>query len=222
MWRDDPVSASDGDIITEIWVYPLQYGERLANHDWFPFHGHQFLASSFVSRAIADGRRDAIGTAVILWTESIRLDPAGTLPDDDVQLAQLAKFGVDVAGWSEVRPYALHGWQPCQIEGMPAGEIRLGHRVIATVCHDMAVRKRGREAARGLNRRNQKRSRLRKQMASMRLSKALQESDQVIEGLLDFLDREDLFIVPDNINAGLVAIGAKPSNIHHLAQGSDA
>ncbi|MEM7422074.1 MAG: DUF1376 domain-containing protein [Pseudomonadota bacterium] len=212
----------DEDVTVDFWVYPLQFGERLANHDWFPFHGHQFLASSFVSRAIAAGRRDAIGTALILWTESMRLDPAGTLPDDDIELAQLAKFGLDVAGWQDVRPFALHGWRPCHVERLPDGQTRLGHRVIAEVCHEMATRKRGRDAARSLNRRNQKRSRLRKQMASMRLHKSLQESEQVIEGILDFLDQEDLYIVPDNINAGLVAIGAKTSNIHQLAKGFDA
>jgi hypothetical protein len=99
-----------------VWFYPVRKGETLANNDWVEFHVHRFLGSSFVAHSLRNGRREDIATAIFLWSECYRQDPAGTLPDDDVELAQLARYGTDVEAWLEVRASVLHGWEPCLIE----------------------------------------------------------------------------------------------------------
>lgn len=84
------------------WEYPLAWGEMLATHEWIEFHLHRFLTSRMLAYALAEGRRADVATALILWSEAFRQDPAGTLPDDDVQLAALARYGGDAPGWARV------------------------------------------------------------------------------------------------------------------------
>ena len=47
---------------------------------------------------------------VLLITVAWRQRPAMTAPDDDAQLASMAGFGRDVAGWAVVRPDVLRDW----------------------------------------------------------------------------------------------------------------
>lgn len=51
--------------------------------------------------------------AVLLWCASWHQRPAGSVPDDDIELAQLAGFGRAVSKWKKVRQGALYGWVKC-------------------------------------------------------------------------------------------------------------
>lgn len=48
-----------------------------------------------------------------LWLKSWDQVPAGSLPDDDVELAFLADFGRDIKSWLKVKRVALHQWMRC-------------------------------------------------------------------------------------------------------------
>lgn len=50
-------------------------------------------------------------SGVLLWCAAWHQLPAASLPDDDVQLAQLAGYGYGVREWKRVRQGALYGWQ---------------------------------------------------------------------------------------------------------------
>jgi Protein of unknown function (DUF1376) len=58
--------------------------------------------------AIATG--DEFMASVLLWCAAWHQTPAGSLPDDDRVLAQLAGYGRYLAGWHIVRVAALRGW----------------------------------------------------------------------------------------------------------------
>lgn len=61
--------------------------------------------------ASADG--EAFRCSVLLWCAAWHQLPAGSLPDDNVELATLAGFGRMVAQWKKVRAGALYGWEKC-------------------------------------------------------------------------------------------------------------
>lgn len=72
--------------------------------------------------AVATG--DEFRCAVLLWCASWHQVPAGSLPDDDIILSQLAGFGRVVREWQRVREGALKGWTKCS-------DGRLYHAVVA-------------------------------------------------------------------------------------------
>lgn len=194
----------------EHWFYPLRRGDTLSNHDWIPLHLNRLLTSDFVAYACAENRRGDIGTALILWSESFKQDPAGTLPDDDVQLAQIARFGADVASWRDVRAGALHGWRPTIVEGFENGAEmpRLGHPLIASIAHDMHKRKCGRDQAREAGRMATVRNRVKKKLAVLGFRKAVAESDQVVATVAAWLDQNGLYVTDDNVRAAMeTAVG---------------
>lgn len=59
-----------------------------------------------------------------LWLRSWDQVPAGTLPDDDIDLCRLAELGRDLKTWRKVKSGALHGWFRCS-------DGRLHHSVVA-------------------------------------------------------------------------------------------
>ena len=61
-----------------------------------------------------------------LWLRSQDQVPAGSLPDDDIDLCRLAGLGCDMKTWKKLRPMALHGWFKCS-------DGRLYNRVVAEV-----------------------------------------------------------------------------------------
>lgn len=61
---------------------------------------------------------------VTLWLKSFHQVPAGSIPDDDVQLARLAELGRDTKTWKKIKASALHGWIKCS-------DGRLYHTVVA-------------------------------------------------------------------------------------------
>lgn len=192
------------DVLSETWWYPLQYGDTLSNHEWIPLYINRLMASDFVAHAIADGRRGDIGTALLLWVGSFKEDPAGTLPDDDVRLAQIAGFGPDVAGWRAVRPGALYGFVPVEISGAaPGRKRRLAHPVIAEIAHDMHRRKKGRDQAREASRLSSLRNRVRIKLKAMGWPQSTWESRTVVEAVSIFLDQANLYCTDENVSVAM-------------------
>jgi hypothetical protein len=113
-------------------VYPLRRGEQLMGLQYFALHHHRLLGSRWLSRT----RQEHWGAALVLWARSVgSQDPAGTLPDDDDELARLAEYGRDVAAWRAVREGALWGWVRVMVldaDGAECG-LRLAHPVMTSV-----------------------------------------------------------------------------------------
>jgi hypothetical protein len=65
--------------------------------------------SSFAARVSGEAFR----AGVLLWCASWHQAPAGSLPDDDIDLAQLAGYGRVVKEWRKVKTDALRGWVKC-------------------------------------------------------------------------------------------------------------
>lgn len=122
--------------MTELWVYPLRQGERLTGPAVLPIFTDRLLSSRFLAYTLAENRRGAAFTGLILWAEAMRQDPAGTLPDDDVQLACLARL--PLSEWHAARDWALYGWRQCHVigAGRSAADRRLGHPVLSVICED--------------------------------------------------------------------------------------
>lgn len=198
------------DVLCDYWLWPLRYGDTLSNHDWFELHLHRLLGSRLVAHAIKDGRRQDIATALILWSESIKQDPAGTLPDDDVELASLARYGLDIDGWREARKWALHGWRPVHIEGAEdvgkGGERRLGHPFMEPIIGRMHRRASSRAQGRDAARLAVARSRVKKKLEQMR-HKRLADQPDLVSRVAEWLDAANLYITEDNIIAALEKIG---------------
>lgn len=82
----------------------------------------RLFGSTFHSRA-NDGEWRA---GVTLWCKSWDQVPAGTLPQDDVDLCRLAELGRDARAWKKLRTMALHGWA-LATDGL------MYHRIVAEV-----------------------------------------------------------------------------------------
>ncbi|MFZ6655913.1 DUF1376 domain-containing protein [Undibacterium sp. TJN19] len=76
------------------------------------------------SRFAASADGDAFRAAILLWCAAWHQTPASSLPDDDIELANLAGYGRVVKEWRKVRAEALHGFIKCS-------DGRLYHPVIA-------------------------------------------------------------------------------------------
>ena len=164
-------------------AYPLRFGQTLASNEWIEFHIHKFLTSRFKAYCLRDGEvgRARMGTALILWAECYRQDPAGSLPDDDVELAQLAGYGADVAAWAAVRGAVLHGWMTCLCEDEAEGQHRLGHPLIAEIAARSYRRKSGMVAGR-----------------------------EVVDQIVRWCRDSDLWITEDNVRQGAEVITGQP------------
>ena len=202
-------------VVADLWFYPVRKGETLANNDWVEFHVHRFLGSGFVAHALRNGRRADIATAVFLWSECYRQDPAGTLPDDDVELAQMARYGTDVEAWLVVRDSVLHGWRTCLIEteawGHQAG--RLGHPFIAAICERGIKRRAGRAAGREAARMSVSRSRIKKVLAGMAGMARLAQVPDVVDAMARWLDDNSLFISEDNVRAAAITVAGASDDV---------
>ena len=208
--RPDDIPAG---IVGEAWWYPLAYGDTLSNHDWIPLHINRLLTSQFVAHACAEDRRGDIGTALILWAESFKQDPAGTLPDDEVTLAQIARFGADLEAWRAVRDGALHGWRSTLIENAEPGDLpRLGHATIARIACDMHKRKRGRDVSREVGRLASMRNRVKKKLAAMGGRHKFHENREIVEAVAAWLDQSGLYVTDENVRLAMTeAVGVAPN-----------
>lgn len=195
------------EIIADFWTYPLRMGDRLSTNDWIEWHLHQFLTSKFVTYAIYENRRADIGTAIILWSESYRQDPAGTLPDDDVELAALARVA-SVDEWRAMRAGVLYGWSPCDIEDAP-GAGRLGHAVIAKIAMDSHRRKMGRVHGREAAEAAQVRHKVKKKLEAMKLQR-LADAPPVVEAVAKWLSQSNMYITDANVKTALEVAAGVP------------
>lgn len=189
-------------------TWPLKRGDTLSNHDWFPMYGHRFLGSSFVRKAVMQRRRADIGTAIILWTEAMREDPAGTLPLDDEELASLAQFAT-VEEWLEVKSGVLHGWEEVLVEDDRAAEPyrRLGHPgFMQGVVEEMHKRKVSRDAGREARALSVKRCRIKKKMEELQVASHIVEDGAVLHSLAEFFDQSDLHITHDNVRTAMAEV----------------
>ena len=181
------------DPIADFWAYPLRHGDRLQSYDWMPLYVDRLLSSHFVASAIYNGRRQDISTALLLWAASMKQDPAGTLPDDDIELAQLARFGTDIEGWREARAGALYGWRAVHIDDAPPGaRPRLGHPLIAEIARDQFSRKRGR--------------------ATLREAKhaRIAENEFAVEQIAQWLRDNDLYVTTENVRVAMETVMGGP------------
>lgn len=85
-----------------------------------PIYRARLFGSSFHARA-SDGEWRA---GVTLWLKSWDQVPAGSLPDDDIELCRLAELARDLKTWKKVKAGALRGWVLCS-------DSRLYHPVVA-------------------------------------------------------------------------------------------
>lgn len=201
-----PVDEEAFEQMPDMW--PLRRGDTLSNHDWFPMYGHRFLGSSFVRKAVMQKRRGDIGTAIILWTEAMREDPAGTLPLDDEELASLAQFG-SVEEWLEVKEGVLHGWEVVLVEDDRAVEPgrRLGHPgFMQGVVEEMHKRKVSRDAGRAARNLSVKKSRIKTKMQELQVASHIVENGAILHALAEFFDQSDLHITHDNVRVAMAEV----------------
>lgn len=188
---------------SEFWAYPLRHGDRLPGYEWMPLYTDRLLSSRFVATAIFAGRREDIGTALLLWSASMRQDPAGTLPDDDIELAQFARFGADVDAWREARAVALYGWRPVHIDDAPEGAApRLGHPMIAEIARDQFSRRRGRERGREVAAFAMMKSRVRTKLREIHHAKVA-ENEFAVEQIAGWLRDNDLYVTAENVRVAM-------------------
>jgi hypothetical protein len=203
--------------MTDFWSYPLKLGETLSSNEWIEFHIHAFLTSRFKAYCLRDGEagRAIMGTALILWAECYRQDPAGTLPDDDVELAQIAGFGSDVAGWQAIRERVLHGWTPCHCEDEAEGQMRLGHRkLIAGIAARSYHRKAGKKAGRESAQMSVAKTRVKKHLLVLRGGKAMAADAAAVEEIARWLETAGLWITEANVTqAATVVLGYTPVRV---------
>ena len=78
---------------------------NLATYPWAPVRMDYFTGHLLALAANPEPFR----ALVLLMAQAWRQQPAMTLPDNDTQLAAMAGFGRDVAGWVVIRPEVLEG-----------------------------------------------------------------------------------------------------------------
>ncbi len=76
------------------------------------------------SKFAAAAEGEAFRAGILLWCAAWHQVPAASLPDDDVELANLAGYGRVLKEWKKVRAAALHGFVKC-------ADGRLYHPVVA-------------------------------------------------------------------------------------------
>jgi len=181
---------------SEVWIYPLAAGETLARCDWAPLYFDRLLRSRYV--ATVDPAAGFYG--FILWAAAYRQDPAGTLPDDDVELCRLAGLGRDLDAWAEVRAGALYGWRPTSIEGAAPGDIgRLGHPTIAEISADTFARvAEAKQDAREGGRRKAL-SRVRKALAVAGLRSGFIDAPGTVESIAEILKTAGDHVTPASV-----------------------
>ncbi|MDE2105582.1 MAG: DUF1376 domain-containing protein [Patescibacteria group bacterium] len=88
---------------------PISPDVDLRDYDFMPLKVATLRDSAIVDRVSGDEFR----AAVLLWCASWHQVPAGSLPDDDVQLAKFAGYGRVLKEWQKVRRGALYGFVKC-------------------------------------------------------------------------------------------------------------
>jgi hypothetical protein len=194
----------------EPWLYPLQVGDTLATNDWIEWHMHRFLGSGFVAQMKYLDRRDVIGVAIELWSKSYLSDPAGTLPDNDVYLADKAGFGIDVGRWQAIRPLAMWGWSPVLVEGRDGMVANLlGHRLIAEIAVLSWRRKDGRAQAREAARLSSVKHKVKQRLLDFG-HKTFAANENLLEEIARHFQAASLHVTAENVSAALTTLHGIP------------
>src|ERR1700761_8931550 len=84
-------------------------GCDMSGNDWFPLYFRRLRSSKWWRRAsdLARARN------VMLWGEAYQSVPAGSLPDDDDELAEAAGFGFDVDAFIAAKSEIMAPWVLC-------------------------------------------------------------------------------------------------------------
>lgn len=85
---------------------PIPPDADLRDFPFMPLDIGRLFGSAFHARASDAEWR----VGVTLWLRSYHQVPAGSLPDDDIELCRLAELGRDMRTWRKVKAMALHGW----------------------------------------------------------------------------------------------------------------
>lgn len=81
----------------------------MAGNDWFPFHFDRLRKSKWWRRASDTAR----SRNVMMWGEAFKSVPAGSLPDDDDELAEAAGYGMDVDAFLSHKAEIMAPWVLC-------------------------------------------------------------------------------------------------------------
>ena len=81
----------------------------MTGDDWFPLYFDRLRKSKWWRRASDMAR----ARNVMLWGEAYKSVPAGSLPDDDDELAEAAGFGMDVEAFLAVKAEVMAPWTMC-------------------------------------------------------------------------------------------------------------
>jgi hypothetical protein len=193
--------------MTDAPLYPLQIGDTLSGHEWCEVRFHRLLGSRW--RMVMSREPDAGFFGFLLWFESLRQNPAGTLPDDDDELAALAGLGLDVDRWRDLKARgALYGWGACLVADPGAEELRprLMHRTVTEVAVGAFARLRERKAASEEGTRRKRRARVQALLPGLGLRSALAKSERFAGRVLDALDADRARITADNVRVAVEKI----------------
>lgn len=108
--------------MTELPQPPVPADCDLTGFDYTPIYRARLFGSAFHARATDAEWR----AGVTLWLKSWEQVPAGSLPDDDIDLCRLAELGRDMKTWNRIKAGAMRGWEK-------ASDGRLYHPVVAEV-----------------------------------------------------------------------------------------
>lgn len=197
----------------EIPLYPLRLGDVLSGQDWIEMGFHRVLGSRW--RTVMGRNPEAGFYGFILWLESMRQNPAGTLPDHDDELAALAGLGLDVARWRDLRADALYGWRPCLVADADGGDggVRLAHRTITGVAlrsYGYKLR-RGEKSADGTHGKRVQRILLKLPGTGLRRAGCTREFAEKVEA---WLSARDLRITDPNVLSAVEDISK--GNVAHI------
>jgi len=88
---------------------PIAAYVDLREFRFMPLDVQRLRDSDLSANASAEGFR----AAVLLWCGAWHQVPAGSLPNDDKTLSQIAGYGRVVSEWLKVKDEAMHGWTLC-------------------------------------------------------------------------------------------------------------
>lgn len=109
---------------------PVPADADLKDFAFTPIFRARLFGSAFHARSTDAEWR----AGVTLWLKAQDQTPAGSLPDDDIELSRLAELGRDLRTWRKVKKGALHGWYKCN-------DGRLYNDVVAEVINEQWVSK---------------------------------------------------------------------------------
>jgi hypothetical protein len=99
---------------------PVPADADLTHYDEMPLEVRRLRDSGIAGV----GDAELFRCAVLLWCVAWHQVPAGSLPDDDVELCRLVGLGRDLRTWKRIRAGVLRGWRLF-------ADGRLYHRVVA-------------------------------------------------------------------------------------------